>query len=164
MRAALKAGVQIAVAPTLYPTPRAVADRMVAALDLFPGAMVLEPSAGTGALVDAVEREWRVNMTAFEHDQALAMARGFSPLDFLAVTPASRYDRVIMNPPFNGGADVRHIQHAQRFPRPGGLLVAICADGPRQAKALADFEWLERLPSGTFNGTGVRSAIVRWRA
>jgi hypothetical protein len=45
--------------------------------------------------------------------------------------------------------------------RPGGKLVAICANGPRQQAALqpeAD-AWIE-LDAGTFAGTNVRAAIV----
>ena len=37
-----------------------------------------------------------------------------------------------MNPPFDHGADIRHIDHARRKLNPGGRLVAICAAGPRQ--------------------------------
>jgi 16S rRNA G1207 methylase RsmC len=34
-----------------------------------------------------------------------------------------------MNPPFANGDDIKHITHALK---PGGRLVAICANGPRQ--------------------------------
>jgi len=37
-----------------------------------------------------------------------------------------------MNPPFENGADIKHIQHAMKMLKPGGRLVAICANGPRQ--------------------------------
>jgi hypothetical protein len=72
-------------------------------------------------------------------------------------------DRVIMNPPFINGADIKHIKHALTMLRPGGKLVAICAGGPRQVeqlKPLAD-TW-EPLPAGTFeeSGTGVNSVLL----
>ena len=42
------------------------------------------------------------------------------------------FDRIVMNPPFDHGADIRHIEHARGKLKPGGRLVAICAAGPRQ--------------------------------
>jgi 16S rRNA G1207 methylase RsmC len=37
-----------------------------------------------------------------------------------------------MNPPFANGDDIKHITHALKMLNPGGRLVAICANGPRQ--------------------------------
>jgi hypothetical protein len=72
-----------------------------------------------------------------------------------------------MNPPFANGADITHIKHALSFVRPGGRLVAICANGPRQNVELrplveaAGGTW-EGLPEGTFreSGTGVRTVLL----
>lgn len=45
--------------------------------------------------------------------------------------------------------------------KPGGTLVAICADGPRQREALeAESSYWYPLPSGTFAGTGVASRLL----
>jgi hypothetical protein len=68
-----------------------------------------------------------------------------------------------MNPPFENGADIKHITHAISFLKPGGRLVAICANGPRQnekLRPLAD-TW-EPLPDGTFkeSGTGVNTVLL----
>ena len=54
MQSALKAGVQVIAAPQLFPTPPALAERMVEEADIQPNHRVLEPSAGTGAIVDAI--------------------------------------------------------------------------------------------------------------
>ena len=47
--------------------------------------------------------------------------------------------------------------------KPGGRLVAICANGPRQNERLRPqcAEWID-LPAGTFkeSGTGVNAALV----
>lgn len=68
-----------------------------------------------------------------------------------------------MNPPFENGADIRHIGHARTFLKPGGRLVAICANGPRQREALMPIadEWID-LPEDAFkeSGTSVRTAIL----
>ena len=47
-----------------------------------------------------------------------------------------KFDRIIMNPPFSDAADIKHIKHAIAFLKPGGRLVALCANGPRQHQQL----------------------------
>ena len=77
--------------------------------------------------------------------------------------PLGTFDRIVMNPPFAHGDDIRHIRHALGFLRPGGRLVAICADGPRQQERLRPIasRWLP-LPAGTFadQGTDVRTVML----
>lgn len=86
--------------------------------------------------------------------------------DFLrcsAETLWGEFDKILMNPPFEDGADIRHIQHARKMLKPGGTLVAICANGPRQRKVLMDeAEHWEDLPAGTFKdqGTMVNTALL----
>jgi 16S rRNA G1207 methylase RsmC len=68
-----------------------------------------------------------------------------------------------MNPPFDMGSDIKHIKHAITFLKPGGRLVALCANGPRQQdqlQPLAD-HW-EVLPEGSFKqvGTNVNMALL----
>jgi hypothetical protein len=72
-----------------------------------------------------------------------------------------------MNPPFVNGADIQHIKHAVTFLKPGGRLVAICANGPRQQAALKPLAeqsggYWEDLPAGTFadQGTNVNTAML----
>lgn len=66
-------------------------------------------------------------------------------------------------PPFTNGADIKHIEHARDKLRPGGKLVAICANGPRQQERIKPMatEWIE-LPPGSFaaEGTNVSAAIA----
>ena len=66
-----------------------------------------------------------------------------------------------MNPPFDHGADIRHVEHARQFLAEGGRLVAIVANGPRQRKKLEPIAtaWID-LPAGTFAGTSLSAAIV----
>ncbi|SXL96986.1 transposase [Klebsiella pneumoniae] len=82
--------------------------------------------------------------------------------DFLEYHPERRYTRIIMNPPFNRGDDIRHIRRALTLLEPGGILTGICLDGPRQQKALESLAdvW-EPLPRGTFTYTQVATAILR---
>ena len=159
-------------------TPAPIADLMVERAELFDGANVLEPSAGQGAILDAIQRVcvprgWACECTAVELDVALAqflcrpqrLASFVAQRDFLLLTPneLGHFDRVLMNPPFTGGQDIAHIQHALAFVKPFGRLVAICADGPRQREELRSLAstW-EELPPGTFSesGTNVRTALL----
>jgi len=174
MRATLKAGVTVAVVPDLFPTPAALARRMVDAADIMPGNRVLEPSAGTGNIADAILRRAAasqgVTLQIVECDQRLAEAleKFGAPVrcaDFLACNgELGTFDRIVMNPPFSGGVDIAHIRHAREHLSPGGRLVALCADGPRQRAAFADDGAIvyESLPAGTFAaaGTNVNVALL----
>lgn len=69
--------------------------------------------------------------------------------------PVQYYSRVIMNPPFSHGQDIRHILRAFSLLRPGGVLVAVCLNGPRQQEKLLPFSDVrEELPRGTFAYAG----------
>jgi hypothetical protein len=175
---ALRSGVQVVVAPQLFPTPPALAARMVELAGIEAGDRVLEPSAGTGnilrAIVDAEvsRREGPApHVVAVEINQTLAdalpqhLASEVFCDDFLALPPVvwGRFHRVLMNPPFCNGSDIAHIKHAMHFVKSNGRLVAICANGPRQQAELRPLAttW-EELPEGTFadQGTRVRTVLM----
>jgi phospholipid N-methyltransferase len=178
LKATLKAGVKVAVAPQLFPTPPGLAVRMVELAGIEAGDRVLEPSAGTGNLARAIRNAVPdAHLDLIEIDPRLCsilQASGFevSCSDFLAasmpICPDSEggHDRVLMNPPFSKGQDVAHILHALKFLKPGGRLVALCANGPRQQAELRPLAttW-EELPEGTFadQGTSVRAVLMMVR-
>ncbi len=174
-------GVKVVSAPQLFVTPEPVAGRMVELADLEPGQRVLEPSAGTGNLIEAVRRaSAAAAVTAVEINQQLAdglRSRYDIPVrsaDFLACNgDLGQFDRVLMNPPFTGGADIDHVQYAYGYLKPGGVLVSVVCEGPffrEDKKSKAFREWLdlvgaevERLPDESFkvSGTNVRARLVR---
>jgi protein-L-isoaspartate O-methyltransferase len=169
MARTLKAGgVQVISAPQLFPTPAALAAEMVQLAGVEVYHRVLEPSAGTGA----IWRELSGHRVAIEINPRLAeglrqMATRDDTIicaDFLDMAGATdKFDRILMNPPFVNGADIKHIEHARKFLKPGGRLVAICADGPRQRERLRPLasKW-RSLPAGTFkeSGTMVNAALL----
>jgi hypothetical protein len=190
IRARLRAGlaVQVVNAPQLFPTPPELAKRMVSALgdamDL--GARLLEPSAGTGRLLQALpgvvpfpsdQRQTVLKVVAVEINHELASQLDRSGLahtvvqgDFLTFDEAQLggpFDLVLMNPPYAKGQDIQHIKHAASLLRPGGRLVALCGDGPRQNEQLRPWveecggDW-EQLPPDSFKseGTGVRVVML----
>lgn len=183
MREALRAGVQVVAAPQLFPTPPELARRVIGLADIRPGQRVLEPSAGTGnlckAVIDAFTGCDCGRIVAVEINHALAdnlrtirNATLYANEDNYDIRCADflecdgelgDFDRIVMNPPFERGADIKHIEHALTHPRPRGRLVAICANGPRQRERLMKeaTEWID-LPAGSFkaSGTEVNAAIV----
>jgi protein-L-isoaspartate O-methyltransferase len=180
LKATLRAGVQVVSAPQLFPTPPDLAARMVEVAGIEDGQRILEPSAGTGNIASAVFAAAPVHIVAVEiNPQVLsAFKAGYQSWqnsrietycgDFLEQNGnLGKFDRVLMNPPFQNGADIQHIQHAQKFLKPGGRLVALCANGPRQRETLKPLAeqsggWWEDLPAGAFaeQGTNVNTALL----
>lgn len=163
----------------LFVTPRELAARMVEIAGIRPGMAVLEPSAGTGRIVDAIQARGcapacvELNYELVEH----LRRRGYlvHAADFMEWTPApefAKYHAVIMNPPFSNGQDADHVQRAYTFTLEGGVIVAIMGEGVffRSDRKSRDFrEWLENvggtseaLPQNTFtrSGTQVNTRLV----
>lgn len=82
--------------------------------------------------------------------------------DFLDWQPESRYSKILMNPSFQHAQDIRHIQHALTLLASGGVLTAVCLNGPREQKILRPLSdvW-EPLPRGTFTYTDVSTVLLR---
>jgi SAM-dependent methyltransferase len=140
-------------------------------LNLKPGAVVLEPSAGLGRILDALQPLLPSSVTAieisskctgelFKQDRA-----GVKILqrDFLDVSPEETglFDAVVMNPPFHVRSDIKHIQHALKFLRPGGRLASVCMDTHHRDEVLRPIskEWI-KLPRGSFHESGTDIATV----
>lgn len=164
-----------------FPTPPAVVSRLLDLAAVEPGMVVLEPSAGRGAIayplaaagahVDCYELDEDNYRHLLDHRPDDAPHIGVTQADFLAVPPNPIYDRVVMNPPFTKGADVQHVRHALRFLKPSGLLVAVmswgvtCGGGEAaRFRGLVEQRGgsVESVPSGAFAaaGTDVDTILV----
>ena len=155
----------------LFQTPEPLAERM--AVMIPEGSRrVLEPSAGLGRLYRAVRRvcadaeivlvEQSADCCAelyrqTEHDRRAKLVQG----DFMEHSDRERFDCVLMNPPFKQGRDIKHIERAAQMLRPGGLLIGLCLDGPRQNKKLRPLcdSW-EPLGPDVFKDEGTRAPVV----
>jgi SAM-dependent methyltransferase len=162
------------VAYQLFQTPAELAQRMAGLLNPKPGARILEPSSGLGRLLDAVTPFQPAEIVAvelapecagelFQQERAGVTIK---QRDFLTCTPAElgTFDAVIMNPPFHLRSDLKHIQHALTFLRPGGRLVALCLDSYKRTETLRPLadSW-EVLPAETFKETGTKVNTVLLR-
>jgi len=166
-----------------FPTPPAVIDRMIEAADMVDGMTVLEPSAGIGDIVERIAAEYpHAEIDAVEIRpslQKILKAKGHGTVggDFLEFSGNGRqYDRVLMNPPFERGADIVHVRHAFNFVKPGGRLVAIMPPSYEHGQSttcksfrawLGEFEHeIRELPADAFNSknafrrTSVSTRIV----
>jgi protein-L-isoaspartate O-methyltransferase len=175
MKDTLKAGVQTVTAPQLFPTPAPIAARMVELAEIEDGHRILEPSGGTGRILLAIQAAAPgAELVAVEIKAHLAdVIRSAYRVptfcqDFLECNgELGTFDRIVMNPPFQNAADITHILHARTMLKPGGRLVALCANGPRQQAQLQPLaEHWEALPAGSFaeSGTGVNVALLTLRA
>jgi predicted RNA methylase len=165
--------------PDFFPTPKRIIEDMISRADIQSGMKVLEPSAGKGDIADAL-KEAGAEVDTIEPVYSLSdilKEKGHNVLDtqdFLDLN--EKYDRIVMNPPFGRGADMKHVRHAYDLLKPGGKLVAIMGEGGffRSDNQSKEFrEWLdsvnsdvEKLPEGSFRGvdsfvqTGVNTRMV----
>ncbi len=86
-----------------FPTPSALAQRVVALAEISQDHAVLEPSAGQGGIADHVPCKDRLDCIELLPSNVLILEqKGYRVMlgDFLDIEPNPIYDRVIMNPPF----------------------------------------------------------------
>lgn len=183
MRASLKHGVKAVAVPQLFETQTALAARVVEAAGVAAGDLVLEPSAGLGALAKAARtaggdvRCVEINYAAADRLRALGFETRTA--DFLDLSPDDFpffFDVVVMNPPFAKQADIDHVTHALRFLAPRGRLFAIMSAAVQfrsngKAKAFRELVAshggeISPLPDGSFqmSGTNVGTCLVTLRA
>jgi SAM-dependent methyltransferase len=152
----------ISIAPSIpgyFPTPRAVGDQMVQLADIDSASTVLEPSAGTGELLEAIAETNAWHMAAVERNPDLyaELQSRFGrnehvfadQADFLEWRPTAgvdTFDAVVMNPPFEQAQYIDHVRRAWEFVKPGGRLVAVLPEGvwfKTDKKHKAFREWMD---------------------
>jgi phospholipid N-methyltransferase len=164
--------------PGFFPTPSKVAAEIVEKANIEPGNKVLEPSAGSGNLAEAIKNNCPdAELDTIEYNYALCElleVKGFKVIanDFMTYSNGKRFDRIVMNPPFETGQDIEHVKHAYELLGENGRLVSIMSVGPffrNDRKAVEFREWFdsvggyqEELPAGSFKDslTGVNSCYV----
>lgn len=167
-----------------FPTPKPVVELLLDLADLEDGQKVLEPSAGRGNIaLPVAEITGSVSCVELLEDncEALEMALADASVkatvvrgDFLKMTPPEFpvYDRVVMNPPFEKQADIRHVFHAFKYLKDGGKLVAVMSASVmfrdnNLTREFRDFVnrrggVIQELPAGSFkvSGTNVNTVVV----
>jgi protein-L-isoaspartate O-methyltransferase len=164
-----------------FPTPVALAEQLIAHADVRPEHLVLEPSAGRGAIADLLaaivpaEQLYLVERDPIHH-QALERAGYRAPQlicdDFLTTTALpAQFDRIVMNPPFEQKQDVTHVTRAYARLAPGGRLAAITSAGvafrnDNRTRALreliehSDGGLITENPPGAFKASGTSTQTL----
>lgn len=145
-----------------FATPNDVADMLVELaefdklpIDRIPA--ILEPSAGQGAIIKAINRTlpeqpvccyeaMPTNITILRNNIDVV----FFGEDFLQCNHKDKYDRVIANPPFSKNQDIDHVYKMYEVCKPGGIIVTITGThwGFATEKKCVEFrDWLDHISS-----------------
>lgn len=118
---------------TFYPTPHNLISDMWAKVQNKSGT-ILEPSAGKGDILDYVDKAYygynsrKPKLHAIELDPTLSTlltGKGYKVIadDFLEFRTYTRYDVIMMNPPFDNGE--KHLLKAIELMKNGGEIVCL---------------------------------------
>lgn len=157
--------------PGFYPTPDGLVDKMIDYAHLEDGMTLLEPSAGIGNILDRIAHHgfkcltWCVEISPSMIE--ILNLKGYSVTcsNVFEYEPAKKFDRILMNPPFEKGQDVEHVMHCfDHFLKSGGRLVAIMSATVKShtGKKYAQFrEFLEENSGDIYdNGQQFKDAFV----
>lgn len=163
-----------------YPTPPDTAARLMDMLDKPLQLPILEPSAGTGNLIEALKNtggRWSryedrdFHCIEINPDRAASLrGNGLTVIwkDFLTFNPIIPYGAIIMNPPFHDGA--KHLLKALSVLADGGQVAAILnAETIRNPfsnerkillQQLEDADYQCEFMQDAFDGTDVEVALI----
>jgi len=174
LKAQLETGIKVVASPELFASTPVVIDHILNEAAISPGQRILEPSAGTGAILREIRARYNnVHLTAVEINSQFThlsdMVDRVIYADFLQCTSLGDFDRIVMNPPFS--QEVKHVMHALSMLKPGGKLVAVMSAGInyRENAGYSELRSLirrrgdiQQLPKDAFkaSGTGVQTALV----
>lgn len=169
-----------------FPTPPDLARHLVTLAQLsefsFWDDSILEPSAGQGAIVDAIlEINNLIPIDVYEimpsnigvlSEKYKNSRISFVGEDFLEASQERKYSRIIANPPFTKNQDVDHVRKMYDVLAPGGRIVTITSKHWKVLENKKETEFrhwiksigarIEHVPAGTFkeSGTMIESLIV----
>lgn len=163
-----------------YPTPMRVAKRVVELAEVENGMSILEPSAGTGNLLDCLPKgdyfisciePMTMNCEVLKKKGYMVNQSTFE--DVYNKLPL--FDRVIMNPPFSGQRDIKHVTMAYHLLKPDGVLCAVISENALyyKTKTTENFKsflkdinaYVEPVPSCSFeeSGTTIETVLIKLR-
>ncbi len=159
-------------------TPSEIATQIINYLEADNNMPTLEPSAGTGQIVQALLNSGHSSnsITAVEQSTEIwtffcermkaqnSMIKGENCcfLEYAKeVKKRVSFPRIVMNPPFSRGRTDQHIKAALTLLNPSdftdAVLVALVPSNYTHPEAIE----LEELPAGTFSSTAIRTKIIR---
>ncbi len=165
-----------------FATPDELADRMVEIAEISRDHWILEPSAGQGSIINAINRKYPdqnvdyfelmdVNRTFLDKiPTAQHLGDDFLLVDWKNSPPL--FDRIIANPPFSKNQDIDHIRKMYECLNDGGRIVTLASTHWQLSNNKKETEfrnWLneigaeiQEIPKGTFkeSGTMISSVLI----
>lgn len=164
-----------------FSTPSEIADLLVGyAGGITSTDNILEPSAGTGAIIDAIHRaNPDVVVDCFElmpeNKEILIKKTNINLIgdDFYSAPTKSlegKYNKIIANPPFSSNQDVKHVLKMYEILKPGGTLAVIMSRHwmfSSDRLCVSFRNWIERIsakeyaiPEGAFKDSNTNVATI----
>lgn len=149
-----------------YPTPEKVARDAVAIAQIRDGIdLCLEPSAGQGGIADYMPKGFTTCVEISKLHCEVLKAKGFNAVynqDFLTFSTATKFDRIVMNPPFSEGRAIAHVKHAASLLSKDGILVAVLPAGYRNKLIVEGLkhEW-SKVYENEFSGTSIDTILLK---
>jgi len=159
----------------LFETPEKLADRLVELAELDNYQTILEPSAGRGRIIRAIEKVCNVSVDYCEIDETnrkYLIGNKVSD-DFFELKSNKRYTRIIANPPFSKNQDIDHIMKMYEL-LDNGILVSLASTHWQTSKNKRETKFREflqeknaeitELKLGEFkeSGTMVKAVIIKF--
>lgn len=161
-----------------FGTPENIANHLVYLADLNSNDTILEPSAGQGAIIKAINKVSDIVPDCFELMDINRIVLNKSGLKFNLIGDdflkhnGKKYSKIIANPPFTKNQDIDHLREMYRCLLKGGRLICITSESwvnGHQKKQIEFKEWLDAVKAdvldierGSFkeSGTMVGGKII----
>ena len=119
----------------MFFTPNSLADRLVKLTNIKENDLILEPSAGQGAIINAIRRilpntpvDWcEINNINQDFCKKIPNTN-FVKSDFLWFNEMNKYDKIIANPPFSKNQDIEHVYNMYSCLKQGGRMVSVMSE------------------------------------
>lgn len=149
-----------------YPTPEPVVQALLDMAGLDGSDMILEPSAGQGAISDYLPRDQTLSVEVSPLHCAILKKKGHRVIeaDFLDWVPGTDFTAILMNPPFSEGRWQAHLKKAVSHLAPAGRVLAVLpASAKNSARGLLPGYHVEfgQTFDNAFAGTSIRVVLVK---
>jgi len=143
-----------------FTTPDKLADALVYLANLKDYDTILEPSAGQGEIIKAINKVCGVKVDCFELMNENIIVLKKTGLNFNLIGKdffkhnGKTYSKIIANPPFTKNQDIDHLKEMYKCLSRGGRLVCVTSESwvKGTQKKQVDFkEWLEKVGAEILN-------------
>lgn len=124
-------GISLSTQFNFFPTPSEVVSRVQELAYIQDEDYILEPSAGTGSLIAGLNKDKIYCVEMNEVLCGILRSKGYNTVSksFEEAIFTCKFDKILMNPPFQKRTDAKHIAQAFENLKDGGILVAVHSSG-----------------------------------